>query len=375
MQRVIAGGVTLTQINNSFLRLDGSNDIVGDIDMAGHLLVGLPVDYPSAGNGDEAISFNQATALVADKITNSAAPTADDHLANKKYVDERDSTKVSRTGDTMTGNLFLSAGTDRNDRTRTMGCKDVGRNQQFNLLLGSTTNKMQCRANNPITLQTTDGFLCKQGENDIIRFGKSSTDPRIELYQNITMNEKNIANLHDPAEAQDAATKNYVDKYLRKCRVGYIPNLEADNSVTGFVASASSNNEGHEAFRAFNNLTPETSWAVFFEECERFCSRETRSRPTDTNTGWLQIKCPEPVIIWRFGLYPASSATVWNFSASNDGSSFTPLLANVPRTGSGLSFFNVSTTTAYQYYRLTFAEPDDGLRTTIFLMQLDIYDT
>ena len=108
MQRVIAGGVTLTQINNSFLRLDGSNDITGDIDMGGHLLVGLPIEYPSAGNGDEAISFSQATALVADKITNSAVPTADDHLANKKYVDEQDATKVSKTGDTVTGNLLLN---------------------------------------------------------------------------------------------------------------------------------------------------------------------------------------------------------------------------------------------------------------------------
>src|SRR5678816_1317060 len=121
MQRVIAGGVTLTQINNSFLRLDGSNDITGDIDIGGHLLVGLPIDYPSAGNGDEAISFSQATALIADKITNSAAPTADDHLANKKYVDERDATRVSKTGDIVTGNLLLNFGVDR---FRTMGCKD-----------------------------------------------------------------------------------------------------------------------------------------------------------------------------------------------------------------------------------------------------------
>src|SRR6478672_12847133 len=99
IQRVIAGGVTLTQINNSFLRLDGSNDITGDIDMGGHLLLGLPIDYPSAGNGDEAISFSQATALVADKITNIVTPTADNHLANKKYVDKRDAMKVSKTGD------------------------------------------------------------------------------------------------------------------------------------------------------------------------------------------------------------------------------------------------------------------------------------
>src|SRR5678815_3231713 len=348
MQRVIAGGVTLTQINNSFLRLDGSNDITGDIDMGGHLLVGLPIDYPSAGNGDEAISFSQATALVA--------------------------TKVSKTGDTMTGNLLLSASTERTDRTRTMGCKDVLGKKQFVLLLGSTTNKIQCQENLPITLQTTDGFLCKHGEVDVIRLGKSSTDSRIELYQNITMNEKYIVNLHDPAEAQDAATKNYVDKCWKKCRVGYIPNLEGANSVTGFVASASSNNEGHEAFRAFNNLTPETSWAVFFDENVRNYDRDPR-KSTITNTGWLQIKCPEPVIIWRFALYPASSATGWNLSASNDGSSFTPLLANVPRTGSGFQFFDVSTTTAYQYYRLTFSEPNDDLRTTIFLMQLYVYDT
>src|SRR5688572_5572863 len=96
MQRVIAGGVTLTQINNSFLRLDGNNDITGDIDMGGHLLIGLPIDYPSAGNVDEAISFSQATALVADKITNSAAPTADDHLANKNTLTNKTARRYLR---------------------------------------------------------------------------------------------------------------------------------------------------------------------------------------------------------------------------------------------------------------------------------------
>src|SRR5688572_3117846 len=160
MQRVVAGGVTLTQVNNTFVRLDGTNAFVGNLNMGGHLLIGLPIEYPSAGNGDEAISVSQATALVVDKITNSVAPTADNHFANKKYTDEQDATKVSKTGDTMTGNLFLNVGVDR---VRTMGCKDLRGNKQFVVLLGSTTNKMLCQLNVPITLQTTDGFLCKHG--------------------------------------------------------------------------------------------------------------------------------------------------------------------------------------------------------------------
>ena len=230
MQRVIAGGVTLTQVNNSFVRLDGTNAFTGNLNMGGNSIEGLSTTY---------------------------TPSEDNHITNKKYVDEQDATKVSKTGDIMTGNLLLSVG---GDRFRTMGCKDLRGNKQFQLLLGSTTNKMQCQSNVPITLQTTDGFLCKQGEHDIIRFGKSSTDRRTELYQNITMNEKYIVDLHDPAEAQDAATKNYVDNSWKKCLVGYIPNLEANNSMTGFVASASSSNVGHEAYRAFNNLTSGDSW-------------------------------------------------------------------------------------------------------------------
>ena len=282
MQRVIAGGVTLTQVNNTFVRLDGTSAFTGNLNIGGNSIEGLSATY---------------------------TPSEDNHLTNKKYVDEQDATKVSKTGDTMTGNLLLNVGADR---LRTMGCKDLRGNKQFQLLLGSTTNKIQCQSNSPITLQTTDGFLCKHGENDIIRFGKSSTDRRTELYQNITMNEKYIVDLHDPAEAQDAATKNYVDKSWKKCRVGYIPNLEANNSMTGFVASASSSSVGHEAYKAFNNLASSDSWFA----------------GGDGVTSWLQIKCPEPVIIWRFALNVTHGLPVgFSLTASNDGITFTALLA------------------------------------------------
>src|ERR1043165_6155334 len=107
-QRVVAGGVTLTQVNNTFARIDGSNAFVGNLNMGGNSIKGLPTDYPGDHACDEAVSFSQGTALVADKITNSAAPTADNHFTNKKYVDELLASKVSKSGNTMSGNLYLS---------------------------------------------------------------------------------------------------------------------------------------------------------------------------------------------------------------------------------------------------------------------------
>ena len=38
MQRVVAGGVTLTQVNNSFIRLDGSSAFAGNLNMDGNLI-------------------------------------------------------------------------------------------------------------------------------------------------------------------------------------------------------------------------------------------------------------------------------------------------------------------------------------------------
>ena len=138
-----------------------------------------------------------------------------------------------------------------------------------------------------------------------------------------------------------------------------IPNLEADNSITGFFASASSNNEGHEAYRAFNNLTSGDSWFT-----------------GDGLTSWLQIKCPEPVIIWRLALKVRMVIFGASITASNDAITYTALLATnaMVLTGSAPTFFNISTTTAYQYYRLVVRE-DDWLNKGIEVMQIYVYDT
>src|SRR6218665_2479467 len=175
--RVIAGGVTLSQVNATFLRLDGTNSMTWDLIFNDNKLVkGLPKRYPPRYVGDEAVSWSQAVELTKDSTTNNATVPADDkHLTNKKYVDDRDALKVSKAGDIMTGNLPLKVGSGP---TILSGCRDLNRNKTFIIHLGNQFNKMQCLINNPIALISTHGFLFKLGDN-ITRFGKSSSDLRI----------------------------------------------------------------------------------------------------------------------------------------------------------------------------------------------------
>src|SRR6218665_3011060 len=57
-------------------------------------------------------------------------------------------------------------------------------------------------------------ILFKVNVYNIIRIGKSSKDLRTHIYQDVVMNEKHIIDMHDPVNAQYAATNNYVDAAL-----------------------------------------------------------------------------------------------------------------------------------------------------------------
>jgi hypothetical protein len=258
----------------------------------------------------------------------------------------------------MTGDLFLNVGSDR---LRSMGCKDLrGENKEFTIFLGSIRNKLQCSLNNPITLQSTDGFLCKIGVENIMRIGRAPNDRQIDVYQNILMNSNNINDLSDPLSAQDAATKNYVDKSLKKCRVGYIPPLEADVSVTGFVASASECLSGSKAYHAFTNLKDDIK----------------KAWDSGQVMAWLQIKCPEPVKIWRIAIKTVSVA-YFDFDASNDGVVFEklPIFPSSTNSPAVPRFCNITRPMgAYQYYRVTSTQVDDFSPRGIQVMQLYVYD-
>src|SRR6218665_2462621 len=97
-QRVIAGGVTLSQVNATFFRLDGTIAMTGNLIFNNNKLVkGLPTRYPPIYVGDAVVSWSQAVELIKDATTNiEAAPANDKHLTNKKYVDDHDALKQRR---------------------------------------------------------------------------------------------------------------------------------------------------------------------------------------------------------------------------------------------------------------------------------------
>jgi hypothetical protein len=168
-----------------------------------------------------------------------------------------------------------------------------------------------------------------------------------ETNSNLHMHRNFIKNLRDPEEAQDAVTKYYVDN--KQSYSGYIPVLESNVSCLGFGVSASaSNNTKFQPFGAFNNLNADGnngSWV------------------TPNTTGWIQVKCPERIKIWRVGLKARKSAgkdiTAWNITVSNDGTEFRTLLTSTTvllGSASAPTFIEVTTNYAYQYYRLTITE-------------------
>ena len=62
-QRVIAGGVTPSQVNATFLRLDGTNAMTGNLIFNNKLVKGLPTRYPPIYVGDEVVSIKTNTYL------------------------------------------------------------------------------------------------------------------------------------------------------------------------------------------------------------------------------------------------------------------------------------------------------------------------
>jgi hypothetical protein len=60
-------------------------------------------------------------------------------------------------------------------------------------------------------VQTFDGLLCRVDDNNIARFDSNLEDPKIIRLEDVTVNICRISKLGESSDAQDAATKQYVD--------------------------------------------------------------------------------------------------------------------------------------------------------------------
>jgi hypothetical protein len=166
----------------------------------------------------------------------------------------------------------------------------------------------------------------------------------------LEMSSNKISGVGDPSTDQDAATKHYVDTHISEakenisvpCLSGYIPILEGNVSVTGFrVSSSAILGDTFQPYHAFNNLT-DNGWAT-------------------PGSGSLEIECPESVKIWKVALMALKGKTItkWEFEGSKNAREWRTLLHSKDKlygTSSAVTYFSIPPSTTiddYTFYRLT----------------------
>lgn len=454
-------------IDQDNLQLSGGT-MTGDINMGGKLVRGLPTAYPPLYSGNEAISWAQLVGMVTDSTTNNnTVPTGPNYLTNKQYVDAQDALRVLKAGDTMTGDLHLSVGSNT---VRLLGCTDLTDGKGFLLALGNIQNQLQFaivppgQTQTPVTLETTHGFLVRAAGENVCQLGTADSPPIIIIHKDIAMNSHKIrylptpansdeaatkgyvdgqasirvlktgdtmtgalatpqlaigtstggpeidmllggtssgtalgyglrirrtdnlafcqlawdaagfsiyrvdgpttvavctiANgrltaLQNPANAQDAATKNYVDSLSILDYDGHIPPMSANSSQTGFVVSASSFfSSNYQPYMAF---APQIVSSI--------SGNEWATNGSGVGS-WIQIQCPAAIRIWKIRLRGRTSnterITSWNIAGSTGGA-FTTLLTSATTLGSTVQEFPVTSNAAFSIYRLNViaAEPSN----------------
>jgi hypothetical protein len=289
-------------------------------------------------------------------------------------------TKVSKSGDTMNGNLFINL---NNDTTRLFGVNDIGAGKTAVLLLGNAANSILCSHNSPLLITGDKGtkFNCAHG--DVCLFGRDD-DGKADFFKDILMNGKTITNLKEPILGPDVATKLYVDTkcaalsgidarftslatrantytntkiaaaisgitplipYYVKNNVGLVPYLTAAINKNGYEISASS--RSLFAYLVFSMVN----------------AREWESAGVNRDF-WIQIKLPQPVIIYQISLRGKNSNTdqISSFilKGSNDDNIWVDLVTMQRMIGTAMEFLQFPEVlhVPYMYYRLHILEAE-----------------
>ena len=213
-------GVSLTYINNNYIRSDGGNPVTGSIDMKGNTLYNVsdpvnPQDVVTKvyvdntkGSGvigrkiGDAVSIKENLDFLGkQKIKNLPEPVDDNDAVNKKYVDVMDNLKSAFTlingGYEARGNLYMRKNKLGGLREPTMD--------------GEATTKKY------VDDLVTNHFV---DENDNITFGRA-----------VDMEGNKIFSLPEPEQDNEPATKNYVDDLQTHYIIDKKGNVKFDKNI------------------------------------------------------------------------------------------------------------------------------------------------
>ena len=213
-------GVSLTYINNNYIRSDGGNPVTGSIDMKGNTLYNVsdpvnPQDVVTKvyvdntkGSGvigrkvGDAVSIKENLDFLGkQKIKNLPEPVDDNDAINKKYVDDQINfnsafSKRKAGGYEARENLYMR-------RNKILGLKEP-------LQDGEAANKKY------VDDLVTNHFV---DENDNITFGRA-----------VDMEGNKIFSLPEPEQDNEPATKKYVDD-LKTQYIDKRGNVKFDNNI------------------------------------------------------------------------------------------------------------------------------------------------
>ena len=213
-------GVSLTYINNNYIRSDGGNPVTGSIDMKGNTLYNVsdpvnPQDVVTKvyvdntkGSGvigrkvGDAVSIKENMDFLGkQKIKNLPEPVDDNDAVNKKYVDDQINfnsafSKRKAGGYEARENLYMR-------RNKILGLKEP-------LQDGEAANKKY------VDDLVTNHFV---DENDNITFGRA-----------VDMEGNKIFSLPEPEQDNEPATKKYVDD-LQTQYIDKRGNVKFDNNI------------------------------------------------------------------------------------------------------------------------------------------------
>jgi len=255
--------------------------------------------------------------------------------------------------------------------------------------LGTTEERIQALTNQPNAFFNSKGLSIVCNGNYVVKFGNSLTDSRTNFYQDVLMNSNAISNVKDPTNAQDAATKNYVDTSdnLRLLKAGdtMSGNLNLNNnSITNLATPVNAGDGVNKSYvdgKANNsglliNLTGATgnkngavgtsssnysgsyfAWKIWNFLLPSNQPNNEWGTAGQTSNCWVMIQVPNALLVWKTHLngrfFESNQPNSWRIEGSSNGTTFTTLYTStvVLNTNVQEYIFSPLPTVSYKYFR------------------------